>query len=32
MNLGAGEMAEWLNTLAAIAEDLSSVPSTHKVI
>lgn len=26
---GAGEVANWLRTLAANAEDSSSVPSTH---
>jgi hypothetical protein len=26
---GAGEMTGWLRALAALPEDLSSVPSTH---
>jgi hypothetical protein len=25
----AGEMAKWLETLAALAEDLGLIPSTH---
>jgi len=28
---GAGEMVQWLRALAALAEVLSSVPSTHVV-
>jgi hypothetical protein len=28
--IGAGEMAWWLRTLAALLEDLGSIPSTHK--
>jgi hypothetical protein len=28
-NAEAGEMAQWLRTLAALAEDLGSVPCTH---
>ena len=31
MSDGVGEMAQWLRTLAALAEDLSSVPSTYMV-
>lgn len=27
--LGAGEMAEWLLELGALAEDLGSIPSAH---
>ena len=27
--LGAGEMAQWLRALAALAEDLGSVPRAH---
>jgi hypothetical protein len=32
MQAGAGEMAKWLRTLAAVAEDVGLVPSTHVVI
>lgn len=28
---GAGAMAEWIQTLAALTEDPGSVPSTHMV-
>jgi hypothetical protein len=28
---GARELAQWLKTLAALPEDLGSVPSTHMV-
>ena len=30
-NEGSGEVAEWLEALAALPEDVSSVPSTHTV-
>jgi hypothetical protein len=29
---GAGEMPEWLRTLAALQEDSASIPSTHMAI
>lgn len=29
---GSGEMVQWLRARAALAEDLSSVPSTHMVV
>ena len=28
---GAGEMAQWLRALSALAEDPGSIPSTHMV-
>lgn len=28
---GAGEMAQWLGVLAAVAEDQGSIPSAHMV-
>jgi hypothetical protein len=27
-----GEMAQWLRTLAALADDLGSVPNTHMAV
>jgi hypothetical protein len=32
MDLGPGEMAQWLKGLAALAEDLGSIPNTHLVV
>jgi hypothetical protein len=29
VNAGAGEMDQWLKALAALPEDLGSIPSTH---
>jgi hypothetical protein len=29
IRLGAGEMAQWLRALAALSEDLDSIPSSH---
>ena len=29
---GSGEMAEWLRALAALLEDLGSIPSTHMAV
>ena len=31
MATGAGEMAQWLRTLVALPEVLSSIPSSHRV-
>ena len=30
VDLGAGELAQWLRAPVALAQDLSSVPSTHR--
>jgi hypothetical protein len=32
VHLEAGEIAEWLRILAALPEDLSSIPSTYRAV